>query len=137
MTADREGAPEADPLDDDGRIDLYDTRILLPLIVGIATLLAGVVLLEAGHGRPTALLALLETGVALLVIGIVLYFVIGLWLIPGSIALGGVAFLAAFELESHASQWALGGGVVWAAVGLLGVAKALAEVRRRPVPGEP
>jgi hypothetical protein len=105
--------------------ELYDTRALLPLIVGSAAITAGTLLTQVGPARPGVLVVLLDLAVVLLVVAVVLYFVIGLWLIPGGLALGGLAVLAAFEVGSHGPRFValagaieLSGGAILAAYGL-------------------
>jgi hypothetical protein len=129
MQAQRGPDGGADPLEED-EPDLYSPRLLLPLITGVAVVLAGVALLGAGADRPLALVELLDAGVLLVVLGVVVFFLIGFWLIPGSLILGGVAFLAAFELESHVPRFGDGGGVLLVVVGAFAVGKAAVEIRR-------
>jgi hypothetical protein len=113
------------PVQDEDEGYLYNTRLLLPLIAGLCVLGAGLLLISAGWSRPSSLVDLLEIGVALVVIGLVLFFAIGLWLIPGSVLLGGVAFLAAFEVDAHLSGASRGAGIALAVLGGVSLLQAL------------
>ena len=111
--------------------ELYATPLLLPFLVGTAAILAGAVLVWGEGSRLGALVVLLDAGVALLIVGAALYFLIGFWLVPGSVALGGLLFLVGFEVESHLRWLAVGAGAVFGVVGAVGELKALVELRRR------
>ena len=63
-------------------------------------------------------------------LGVISYLLIGLWLIPGSLLLGGIAFLSAYELEYHLPQWGEGGGLVLVALGALGLLQAAIATAR-------
>jgi hypothetical protein len=122
-------SPGGQPADDDD-LDYYSPKLLLPLIVGAAALLAGAALIGGTHGRTEALVELLDGGVALVALGVITYFLIGLWLIPGSLLLGGIAFLSAYEVEYHLPQWGEAGGIVLAVLGALGLLQAAIATRR-------
>jgi hypothetical protein len=98
---------------------LYQTRVLLPLNVGCAAIVAGALLSQVGQTRLGVLVVLLGAAVALIVVGAILYFVIGMWLIPGSLVLGGMAVLAAFEVGSHGSNYGALAGVIELSLGAI------------------
>ena len=109
--------------------ELYDTRVLLPIAVGCAAIVAGGLLSQVDHVRYGVLLVLLDTAVALLVAGAILYFVIGLWLIPGSLVLAGATFLGTFEFGSHLPQIGTLAGAAELVVGAIGAVLGLVRWR--------
>ncbi|MCI4349140.1 MAG: hypothetical protein L3J93_02835 [Thermoplasmata archaeon] len=105
--------------------DWYSTGILFPLIVGIMACLAAALLLIAPTDANGARIATLDGGVGLLALGAVVYFLVGLWLIPSTLVSGGFILLGANVVMVHlpavaepSALLAVGAGVVGLLFGL-------------------
>jgi hypothetical protein len=104
-------------------------RQSLPVLVGATALLGALVLLVGPGDRVPALQATFFAALALVLAGIVLYFVLGFWLIPADLVLSGIAIDSAREWLLDAPGSASTGAVVFAALGILLVALGVRATR--------
>jgi hypothetical protein len=103
----------------------YAAGILGPLLVGALFALSGALVLASTTHPTGARQAELAGGVTLLVLAALVYVIVGLWLVPASLAVGSIAFWAGFELLVHVPSLAVPIGAAGAVVGVLGVSRGL------------
>ncbi len=123
----------------DREAELYTPGAALPLVDGAAFLLGGVAIAASGAGRYAALEGTFYPAILLVGLGIVLYFVIGLWLVPAAVALAGVIFYLAHDLLFYHLGTPEPSGVAYLAIGaaLLLAGARRAWPRERPDPPAP
>jgi hypothetical protein len=107
----------------------------LPVLVGIAALLGALALVVGRGDRVPALQATFFAALALIAAGIALYFLLGFWLIPADLVLGGIVIDSAREWLLDAPGSAIVGSAVFVALGILFLAIGARPARAPAAPG--
>ncbi|HEV2165523.1 MAG TPA: hypothetical protein VGS23_00875 [Thermoplasmata archaeon] len=118
-----EGYREERPEDGPRQLVLYDVAVTFPLVTGAAAALGGLALTVGAAHRVTGLDLAYFLAVAMIVGGVIAYLVLGMWLLPVSMVVGGCVLFSANQILLYLPSWApLLAIPYWAlgAVGLIG-----------------
>jgi len=111
--------------------DWYTVPFVLPFVVGIFLLASGAGL-GFGSGHPTGLRELFfDGGIVVLLLAVASYLLLGMWLVPSAIFLGGVVLLGADSVVVHAGPLSSAVGTAFGVVGTAAVVAAFWS-RRHP-----
>ncbi|MCI4358136.1 MAG: hypothetical protein L3J95_00785 [Thermoplasmata archaeon] len=115
----------------------YGASIILPFVIGCSAAIGGVAI-AIGAGQPHPWLEVVYfAAIALVVGGVVSYFLIGLWLLPASIIGAGLVQYSVHQtlLGLSSSGWAV--SIPYLLVGLLGMGWGIRGAARSGAGGPP
>jgi hypothetical protein len=100
---------------------LYDVSVTLPIVAGASALLGAVALTLGSAHRVPWLDVAYFTAIILIVGGVVVYFLVGLWLVPASMIVGGVILFSANQILLYLSASALWCSLPYYLAGAIGI----------------
>jgi hypothetical protein len=130
MSSGAGGPPHADGARR-GEIVFYEVSVLFPLVTGGCTLAAGISLaFGSSHRMPWSGITYF-VALALIIGGAITYFVIGLWLLPASMVVGGTILFAANQTLVYLGPWSLALSAPFLVIGVIAVIWGWAHARLR------